>query len=143
MYNVITVSINRLGTSCAYRASKKLKIAVFLYKKYEGVLKVSIKFIINIPNKQDIASFCRKHNIKKLSIYGSALRGDLKPESDIDILVEFYKEFIPGFFKLVDMEEELSHIFGGRKVDLRTPNDLSRYFRNEVLETAEALHVES
>ncbi|WP_241421175.1 nucleotidyltransferase family protein [Candidatus Contubernalis alkaliaceticus] len=100
------------------------------------------KLKINIP-KQDIVSFCRKHNIKKLSIYGSALRGDLKPESDIDILVEFYKEFIPGFFKLVDMEEELSLIFGGRKVDLRTPNDLSRYFRNEVLETAEALHVES
>jgi len=97
---------------------------------------------MNIP-KQNIALFCNKHKIKKLSIYGSALRGELKPESDIDILVEFDKEYVPGFFKLVDMEEELSQIFGGRKVDLRTPNDLSRYFRHEVLAKAEVLHVES
>ena len=93
--------------------------------------------------KSDIEIFCRKHHIKKLSLFGSILRGDSGPNSDIDILVEFHPNKIPGFFELADMEKELSVYFGGRKVDLRTPNDLSRYFRNEVLKAAEVLHIES
>ena len=72
----------------------------------------------------------------KLSIFGSALREDFGPESDIDILIEFEPDNIPGFFGLVEMEEELSEIFG-REVDIRTSKDLSRYFRDEVLSIAE------
>ena len=93
-------------------------------------------------NRFKIEQFCRKYHIQKLSIFGSALRGELRPESDIDILVEFDSDHVPSLFQLVVMEEELSPLFGGRKVDLRTPNDLSRYFRNEVVQNAEVLHHE-
>ncbi len=91
----------------------------------------------------DIASFCRKHHIKKLALFGSALHGDLQMAADIDLLVEFDAEHVPGFFGLVEMEDELSSLLGGHKVDMRTPNDLSRYFRNEVMESAEVLHAEA
>ena len=63
--------------------------------------------------------------------------------SDIDMLVEFVPDNIPGFFDLIEMEKELSSMFGGRKIDLRTTNDLSKYFRNDVLAEAEAVCVES
>jgi len=84
----------------------------------------------------EIAGFCRRNHIRKLYLFGSALRGDFGPESDVDVLVEFETGHVPGFFRLFDMEAELSTLFGGRKVDLRTPQDLSRYFRDEVLTTA-------
>ncbi|MEW6624161.1 MAG: nucleotidyltransferase family protein [Bacillota bacterium] len=94
-------------------------------------------------SQADIEHFCRKYHIKKLALFGSALRGEFGPDSDIDILVEFKDEHIPGLIKLAGIEEELSRYFGGRKVDLRTPKDLSRYFRQEIIETAEVLHIES
>jgi len=84
-------------------------------------------------DKERIAGFCRKNHIRKLSLFGSVLREDFGPESDVDVLVEFEPGHTPGFFRLFDMEEELSSLMGGRKVDLRTPEDLSRYFRDEVL----------
>ena len=93
-------------------------------------------------SKQEIADFCRRHHIKKIAVFGSALRGEMGPDSDIDLLVEFKEEHVPGFFRLYEIEEELSSIFGGKKIDLRTPGDLSRYFREEVVETAEVLHYE-
>jgi len=82
-----------------------------------------------------IKDFCRKHRIIKMSVYGSALRGDLKPDSDINILVEFEKCHVPGLLDLAGMESELSEMLG-RKVDLRTPAELSRYFRDDVLQMA-------
>jgi len=88
-------------------------------------------------SRQQIAAFCKKHGIRQLSIFGSALRDDFGPDSDVDVLVEFEPECIPTLFDLVDMEQELSALFEGRKVDLRTPGDLSRYFRQKVLEEAE------
>ena len=91
--------------------------------------------------KDKIAEFCKKHHILRLAIFGSALRNDLGPESDLDILVDFEPGRTPGFFKLFEMEEELSRLFGTRKVDLRTPQDLSRYFRDKVLEGAEVQYV--
>ncbi|MFW6137046.1 MAG: nucleotidyltransferase family protein [Candidatus Aminicenantaceae bacterium] len=92
--------------------------------------------------KDKIAKFCKKHHINQLSIYGSALRDDFKPESDIDVLIEFDPNHVPSFFKLFEMEAELSVIFGGRKVDSRTPQDLSRYFRDKVMEEAESQYVQ-
>ncbi len=86
--------------------------------------------------KEKIASFCMKHHIRKLSLFGSVLRSDFGPSSDIDILVEFEAGKGPSFFRLFDMEEELSTMLGGRKVDIRTLKDLSRYFRDRVLDTA-------
>jgi len=92
--------------------------------------------------KGKIADFCRRHYIRRLAIFGSALRDDFGPESDVDVLVDFIAGHTPGFFGLFDMEEELQPLFGGRKVDVRTPQDLSRYFRQEVVATAEVQYVQ-
>ena len=91
---------------------------------------------LSIP-KNELAAFCRAHGIRRLAIFGSALRADFGAESDIDVLVEFAPDRIPGLLGVAGMEIELSALFGGRKVDLRTPEDLSRYFRQEVLDMAE------
>jgi len=90
---------------------------------------------INIP-KDKIADFCRRNHIRRLSFFGSALRDDFGPNSDIDVLVEFEEGKTPSFFKLFDMEDDLSALLDGRKVDLRTPEDLGRYFRQRVLSNA-------
>ena len=92
--------------------------------------------------KDRIADFCRSHHIYRLAVFGSALREDFGPDSDVDVLVEFEHGHVPGFFRLFDMEEELSVLFGGRKIDLRTAEDLSRYFRDEVLATAEVQYAQ-
>lgn len=85
--------------------------------------------------KDKLIEFCKKNSIKKLSVFGSALRGPLGPDSDIDLLVEFEEGHTPGLFSIVRMEMELAEVLG-RKVDLRTPGDLSRYFRDEVIRNA-------
>ena len=85
--------------------------------------------------KDKIAEFCKKNHIRKLSLFGSVLRDDFKPNSDVDMLVEFVPEYVPGFITLAGMEIELGEIMG-RKVDLRTAQDLSPYFRQEVVESA-------
>jgi predicted nucleotidyltransferase len=87
--------------------------------------------VIKMPRRK-IAFFCRKHHIKKMSIFGSVLRDDFGKSSDIDFLVEFEKGYTPSFFLLFDMEEELTEILGGRKADIRTKEDLSRYFREDI-----------
>ena len=89
-----------------------------------------------VINKRDLEQFCVRHYIKKLSFFGSILRDDFNEKSDVDVLVEFENGHVPGFFKLTEMEDELSGILGGRKIDIRTLEDLSRYFRKEVLESA-------
>ncbi len=91
--------------------------------------------ITNYISRKELDSFCRRNHITKMALFGSAIRDDLTPNSDIDILVEFHQNHIPGLMDLAGMEIELSEMIG-RKVDLRTPAELSRYFRNEVLKTA-------
>jgi hypothetical protein len=88
---------------------------------------------VTLP-KEAIADFCRKHGIQRLAVFGSALRADFRPDSDLDLLVEFEPDRVPGLFGIARMERELSALLGGRKVDLRTPHDLSRYFRQQVFE---------
>ena len=83
-----------------------------------------------------IARFCQQHHIRKLSLFGSVLREDFGPHSDIDMLVEFEPNAIPGLFAFAGMEIELTNMLN-RKVDLRTAEDLSHYFRQKVLDTAE------
>ena len=87
--------------------------------------------------RETVAAFCRQHGIRRLSLFGSVLRDDFRPESDIDVLVEFEPDRLPTLFDLAGMELELSDLLGGRKVDMRTPEDLSRYFRQQVLDEAE------
>lgn len=92
--------------------------------------------------KEKIADFCRHRHIRRLAVFGSALRSDFNEASDIDILVEFEPEHIPGLFGMARMERDLSALLGGQKVDLRTPEDLSRYFRQEVLNEAEVQYAQ-
>lgn len=91
--------------------------------------------------KDLIKDFCRRHHIRKLSIFGSYIRDDFGPESDVDFLVEFDPKHIPTLFDIAGMEIELSEMLG-RKVDLRTAEDLSRYFRDEVVARAEVQYAE-
>jgi len=88
-------------------------------------------------DQNSLRAFCRSNHIGKLSLFGSVLRNDFGPQSDIDILVEFELGHTPGFLTMARMERELSQLFGGRRVDLRTPQDLSRYFRQDVLAKAQ------
>jgi uncharacterized protein len=97
---------------------------------------------IHIPADK-IAEFCKRNGIRKLSLFGSVLRPDFRPDSDIDLLVEFRAGAAPSLFDLARMERELSAVLGGRKVDLRTPKELSRYFRDEVLSTARVQYAEA
>ena len=84
-----------------------------------------------------LASVCRRHHIRQLSLFGSTLKGTDRPNSDIDLLVEFEPGSTPGLIRLAGIATELSELLGGRQVDLRTAGDLSRYFRDEVVRTAE------
>lgn len=94
---------------------------------------------IAVP-KDVLPDFCRRHHIRRLALFGSILREDFRGESDVDVLVEFEPGHVPGFIRLAGMELELKGLFGGRKVDLRTPEDLSRYFRDEVVATTVVLY---
>ena len=96
---------------------------------------------IDVPQHR-LAKFCRRHQIRTLSLFGSVLREDFRPDSDIDVLVEFEDGHAPGLLGIARMERELSEILGGRRVDLRTPEDLSRYFRQEVLAKAEVQYAQ-
>ena len=98
------------------------------------------KFPIRL-HKRRIESFCQKHHIIYLALFGSILTSKFTQESDIDILVKFEKKHIPHLFAIVNMESELTEIVG-RPVDLKTPNDLSPYFRNEVLAKAHPIYGE-
>lgn len=91
---------------------------------------------IKVPQRE-LEAFCRRHGIQRLAFFGSVLREDFTPESDVDVLVEFAPDQVPGleFFRI---QRELSGLLG-RKVDLQTPKFLSPYFRDRVLEEAEVL----
>ena len=93
-------------------------------------------------DRSKLQGFCIENGIKKLSLFGSILRDDFGPESDIDMLVEFMPGEMVTFISLSRMERALSKLFGGKKVDLRTPGELSRYFRDRVLTEAETLYVQ-
>jgi predicted nucleotidyltransferase len=97
---------------------------------------------IEVPEAQ-IAELCQRNGIRKLALFGSVLTGRFTDSSDIDILVDFRPQERVGFFRLADIEEALGRLFGGRKVDLRTPMDLSRYFRDQVVRDAVVIYAES
>jgi predicted nucleotidyltransferase len=90
---------------------------------------------------QRLADFCRRHHIRKLSLYGSVLRDDFRPDSDVDVLVEFEPGHSVGFH-IVDIEEELSQIFGGHRIDLVAEKYLNRRLRQRVLADAEIQYAE-
>lgn len=99
--------------------------------------------LVNIPSlsRDAIAEFCQRHHIRKLSLFGSVLRNDFRPDSDVDVLVEFEPGRVVGF-EIVDIEEELSQLFGGRKVDMVREKYLNPRLRGRVLASAEVQYAE-
>jgi len=94
---------------------------------------------VEIP-REAIAEFCHRHRIRRLSFFGSILRDDFGPNSDIDVLVEFEPGHVPGVLRMAGIEIELSRILR-RKADVRTPSELSRHFREDVLKEAQSQYV--
>ncbi len=94
---------------------------------------------IRVPGEA-LSQFCTSHNINRLSFFGSVIRDDFRPDSDVDVLVEFVPGKEPGLFKLLEMQAELSQILDNRKVDLRTPQELNHLFRDEVIKEAENIY---
>jgi predicted nucleotidyltransferase len=95
---------------------------------------------MGIP-KDETADFCRRHHIRKLALFGSVLRDGFRPDSDVDVLVEFEPGHLVGF-DIIDMEEELSRVFGGHKVDIVEEKYLNRWLRDRVLASAEVQYAE-
>jgi uncharacterized protein len=87
-------------------------------------------------HRNELAEFCRRNHIRRLALFGSAIRDDFTPESDVDVLVEFEPGARVGLIRLAGLELELGEILG-RKVDLNTPGFLSKYYRDRVLSEAE------
>ena len=88
-------------------------------------------------DREALAGLCRRNGIRRLSLFGSVLKGTDRPDSDIDLLVEFQPENVPSLLGMAAIEAELSDLLDGRRIDLRTPQELSRYFRDEVVRAAE------
>ena len=93
-------------------------------------------------SKDKLAPFCQERGIQWLAIFGSALRPDFSANSDVDVLVRFRADRTPGLLGMARIEREMSELFGKRKIDLRTPEDLSRYFRQQVLDEAEVQYAD-
>ena len=93
----------------------------------------TIEFLLG---SETISQFCRQHGVLRLSLFGSHLKGSAAPNSDVDLLIEFEPNHAPGLIGLAQMEAELSRLMEGRRVDLRTPHDLSRYFRDDIMREA-------
>ena len=89
----------------------------------------------------ELANFCRRHHIQRLALFGSVLREDFRPDSDVDVLVEFAPDAHVGLIRMAGIEAELSQLLG-RKADSRTAAELSRYFRDEILKSIEVQYLE-
>lgn len=95
-----------------------------------------------IPAREDeLAEFCRRWHIRRLSFFGSVLRDDFGPASDVDVLVEFEQGRTPGL-EVYELEQELSHLCGGRRIDMVNPKYINRWLRDEVLDTAELAYAQ-
>jgi predicted nucleotidyltransferase len=97
--------------------------------------------MVALPIDRDsLAAYCGSRGIKRLALFGSRLKGTARRDSDVDLLVDFEPWARPSLLDMAQMELDLSEMLGGLTVDLRTADELSRYFRNEIVESAEPLH---
>ncbi len=101
-----------------------------------------LKIAYKLP-QSFLKEFCQRHRVLSLALFGSVLRDDFSPQSDVDVLVQFEPDAGVGLFELFDMEDELSKYFDGHKVEINTPNSLSRFFRDEIMKDAEVLYVKA
>ncbi len=92
-------------------------------------------------DQEELTRLCRRNGIRRLSLFGSVLKGTARADSDVDLLVEFEPDARPSLLDMTRIEDELSVLLGGRRVDLRTAAELSRYFRDDVVRKAEAQYV--
>ena len=97
--------------------------------------------VVHLPRPAQLADFCRRHHIRRLAVLGSVLRDDFRPDSDVDVLVEFQPGHTLGW-EVVDIEEELGGLFGGRRVDLVNPNYLNPGLRDTILSSAVVQYAE-
>jgi hypothetical protein len=112
-------------------------------EKIEAMSKVTLGeglHLLSGVSSGSLTMFCARHGIRSLLVFGSYARGEQKPESDLDILVQFQPEHTPDFLAMVAMEMELNQLTG-RRVDFRTPEEISRYVRDRVLAEAKAVIV--
>ena len=93
------------------------------------------------PDREKIAEFCRKYHVRKLALFGSVLRDDFGPDSDVDVLMEFTPGHTPGL-EIIDIEDELSNLLGGRRVDAVNPKYLNHRVKARVLAEAEVQYAE-
>jgi predicted nucleotidyltransferase len=91
--------------------------------------------------REAVRDLCRRHRIRKLLLFGSQLKGTARPDSDIDLLVEFEPDAAPSLLTMARIEIDLSALFGGRRVDVRTAEDLSRHFRDAIVRDAQVQYV--
>jgi predicted nucleotidyltransferase len=135
------ISLRRQGQLTLYSANKNsavyAEIKNLMARTSQTLALGSTQHNIRVPQKQ-LDSFCRKHHISKLAFYGSVLRDDFSPDSDVDVLVDFEPGHVPGL-AFFGMQEELSKLLG-RSVDLHTPADLSRRFRDSVVREAQVIY---
>ncbi len=96
---------------------------------------------LNANVQEKLSEICRRYHVKKLSIFGSHLHDEARPDSDLDILVEFIPSHVPGF-AFISLQDEISELLG-RTVDLRTPEELSKYFREAVVTEASQIYANS
>jgi predicted nucleotidyltransferase len=108
----------------------------FSYTDVQSIIIEPTMSVIDISTRNRLTDYCRDHCIRRLSLFGSQATGSARPDSDIDLLVEFDPGMEPGLIGLAAMESELSSLLGDRKVDLRTPRELSRHFRERVMRDA-------
>ncbi len=90
-------------------------------------------------DREQIADFCRRHHIRSFAFFGSVLRDDFRPDSDVDVLIEFEPDYVPGLIDLMTMQREFSDLIQ-READFRTREDLSHRFQQQVVETAEVAY---
>lgn len=89
---------------------------------------------IQAEQLEQIAAVCRRYGVRQLQLFGSAATGEERPDSDVDLLIEFETERTPSGFELVDLQDELQHVFGGRRIDLAFPSILNNPYRRRVIE---------
>ncbi|TAJ12770.1 MAG: nucleotidyltransferase [Planctomycetota bacterium] len=93
------------------------------------------------PSADALAAVCQRFGVHRLALFGSVLRSDFGPNSDVDVLIEFEPGRTPGYFRIFELEQELSHLFGERRVEARTAQELSRHFRDDVVRHSRTLYV--
>jgi hypothetical protein len=113
---------------------------VLQFNQPSGELQIMVAPAIDIP-KQAVAEFCRRHGIRRLSLFGSVLRDDFRPDSDVDVLVEFQPDKVVGW-EIVSIEDELSQLLGGRKVDMVRTSALYHRLKDRILASAQVQYEE-